>query len=187
MRIGKRTIYAYLLYSADAPINLLGRDVLSQLQAKIKCTPDQIHFDVADEQPYKISVPMMPLTVPTESSDNTPQHRGPSVLTTPDSFLYHEWETWRPLLINHYDTAEKPTLPLHCTTMYDESQTHEDFEQGWDETVDNKTTVIQYEDIIVGPQGAAAVVKLQDDVKEWFQVPNSTPHVTLLIADKYES
>lgn len=91
------------------------------------------------------------------------------------------------MVINHYDTAKEPTLPLHCTMMFDENHTHEDFAQGWDENVANKTTIIQYEDITVGPQGAAAAVKLQDNAKDWFQVPNSTPHVTLLIADKYES
>ncbi|XP_029700614.1 uncharacterized protein [Takifugu rubripes] len=191
LQIGKRTIYTSLLYSADAPINLLGGDVLCQLQAEIKCTPDGIYFDVAEEQPDRVSVPMTSLTTPTDSPRT--MHLGTEArvfwmkLTTSNSFLYHEWETWRPLVMNHYDTSKEPTLPLHCTMMYDENQTHEDYEQSWDEAINNKATVIQYEDIIIGPQGVAAVVKLQDDVKDWFQVPNSTPHVTLLIADKYES
>lgn len=39
LQIGKRTNYVSLLYSADTPVNLLGRDVLCQLQAKI-CSHD---------------------------------------------------------------------------------------------------------------------------------------------------
>ncbi|XP_056879085.1 uncharacterized protein LOC130519563 [Takifugu flavidus] len=92
----------------------------------------------------------------------------------------------QPLLFN-YDTPKEPTLQLHCTLLYDENHTQEEYEQGWDENINNKITVLQYEDIVVGPQGAAAMVKLQNDVTNWFQISDSTPHVTLLIADGYES
>ncbi|XP_035984577.1 actin cytoskeleton-regulatory complex protein PAN1-like [Fundulus heteroclitus] len=109
-------------------------------------------------------------------------------LTSPTSFLQLEWETWRPLIMNHYDKSKEPFLPLHCTMFYDKGQKQEDYEESWDEEINNKTTVIQYADIMVGPQGAAAVVKFPEkDIAEWFQVADSAPHVTLLIADKYES
>uniref|UniRef100_A0A674P8V3 ribonuclease H n=1 Tax=Takifugu rubripes TaxID=31033 RepID=A0A674P8V3_TAKRU len=75
LQIGKIIIYASLLYSADAPNNLLGRDVLCQLQAKIKCTPEGIYFDVADEQPNRISVPMMSLTTPQVPPQVWSQHK----------------------------------------------------------------------------------------------------------------
>ena len=39
----------------------------------------------------------------------------------------------------------------------------------------------------MGPQGAAAAVKLTGDVQEWFQDSKSSPHVTLLVADGYQS
>lgn len=94
LQIGKKTVYASLLYSVDTPINLSGRDVLCQLQAKIKCTLDEICFDVADVRPNKISVPMMPLTVPKETSQIIPPNSVAQVfwmrLTTLKSFLYHE-------------------------------------------------------------------------------------------------
>ena len=90
--------------------------------------------------------------------------------------------------MNHYEKPKEPFLPLHCTMFYDKGKTHEDYEKSWDEDINNKTTVIQYADIVIGPQGAAAVVTFPDkDVAEWFQVTNSAPHVTLLIADEYES
>lgn len=39
----------------------------------------------------------------------------------------------------------------------------------------------------MGPQGAAAAAKLTEEVKEWFQDPKSSPHVTLLVAAGHES
>lgn len=191
LEIRTRTVYTSLVYSANAPLNLLGRDALCQLQAEIKCTPSGIYFDIANQQPDTLPLPMMPLTVPAVTPQMT--HHVPEAqvywmkLTTPDSFLYHGWEAWRPLVMYHDKMAKEPTLPYHCTMMYDQDQTCEDFEQSWDEIINNKTTVIQYEDIIVGAQGATATVKLQHDVEEWFQVPGSAPNVTLLIADQYES
>ena len=108
LKIGDKTIYSSLLYSADTPINLLGRDVLCKLNAKIKCTPDGIYFDVTDDQPDKtdnMSVPMMPLAAPTGSPQISATNPEAQVfwmkLTTPDSFLRHEWEAWRPLVMNH--------------------------------------------------------------------------------------
>ena len=90
--------------------------------------------------------------------------------------------------MNHYDKSREHYLPLHFTMYYDKGQTHDDYEKSSDEEINNKTTVIQYVDIVVAPQGAAAVVTFPDkEVAEWFQVTNSAPHVTLLIADKYES
>lgn len=37
------------------------------------------------------------------------------------------------------------------------------------------------------PQGVAAAVRLPEELAGWFQVPNSAPHVTLMIAEGYES
>lgn len=71
--------------------------------------------------------------------------------------------------------------------LYDRDQSQEDYDSCWDELINQTTSTIQYNDYILGPQGAAAMVKLPEEMKPWFQVPNSSPHVTLLIAAGYES
>lgn len=68
LTIGHKTVFAPLLYAADTPINLLGRDVLCLLKAKIKCTPDGIYFDIPkmdDNDPHAPA--MMPIVVPPDT------------------------------------------------------------------------------------------------------------------------
>ncbi|KAL7379644.1 hypothetical protein ABVT39_003248 [Epinephelus coioides] len=50
-----------------------------------------------------------------------------------------------------------------------------------------KTCLIISEDMYSAPQGVAAAVRLPEELAGWFQVPNSAPHVTLMIAEGYES
>lgn len=71
--------------------------------------------------------------------------------------------------------------------MYDAEGDQEDYDECWNELINHSITAIKYQDIILRPQGVAAAVKLTEDVKEWFQDPKSSPHVTLLVAEEYQS
>ena len=53
--------------------------------------------------------------------------------------------------------------------------------------VNRKQVLLTTEDIYIGPPGAAAAATLPQHLAQWFQVKNSTPHVTLLIEQEYES
>uniref|UniRef100_A0A671WVG1 Gag-Pol polyprotein n=1 Tax=Sparus aurata TaxID=8175 RepID=A0A671WVG1_SPAAU len=182
MTIAGRTIYAPLLYSVDTPINLLGRDILCALQARIMCTPDGLHFDLPEENLQTIMAPVMERHMVTKEA-----HVYWMKITSPNSFLQQDWETWKLFVAHYYEAAQEPTLPLHCTMMYDADGEQEDYDACWNELINHTTAVIQYEDIIMGPQGTAAAVRLTEEVKEWFQDPKSSPHVTLLVAAGHES
>lgn len=71
--------------------------------------------------------------------------------------------------------------------MYDAEQSHTDYDACWKELINTKHYSLVSNDIYVGPQGAAAAVTLPSELQEWFQVQDSTPHVTLLTAEGHES
>ncbi|XP_055368609.1 uncharacterized protein LOC129604800 [Betta splendens] len=187
IKVAGKTISAPLLYSADTPINLLGRDILCSLKARIMCTPDGVAFDIPDD---KLNT-MVTLIRPSGDEECETKIREALVywlkLTSPDSHLKQEWEEWKLFVTNYYEKAQKPTLSRHCTMLYDNNQSQEEYGKCWDELINNTTTAIQYDYIIIGPQGAAAIVKLPERLQGWFQVSGSAPHITLLIAEGHES
>ncbi|KAL7381740.1 hypothetical protein ABVT39_010487 [Epinephelus coioides] len=68
-------------------------------------------------------------------------------LTPEDSHLKQKWTEWERWIRMHYDTAHTPTLPLHCTLMYDRDQTHVDYQECWDAGINKKPYLITSEDI----------------------------------------
>ncbi|KAK3506562.1 hypothetical protein QTP70_009479 [Hemibagrus guttatus] len=77
--------------------------------------------------------------------------------------------------------------PWHCTMMYDEEAQNEEYEAMWDEHVARTQYSLKTIDLIVGPQGAAAVVQLPKQLEQWYQIPEAAPHVSLLIGQGFES
>lgn len=71
--------------------------------------------------------------------------------------------------------------------MYDETQQHTDYKECWTELITGKILSVICQDLYVGPQGPAAAVTLPPELRPWFQVTSSVPHVTLLIANGHES
>lgn len=69
MKIAGKTVYAPLLYSVDTSINLLGRDILCTLQARIMCTPDGLHFDLPEENLQMLMAPVMAQQMLTKEAD----------------------------------------------------------------------------------------------------------------------
>ena len=180
MLIAGKTVLAPLLYSANTPINLLGRDILCPLKAKNMCTQDGLYLDFPDNS----HVGMMPAVAQPDSTERLQPMVHWLKLIPDESHLKQAWEPWIRMKIG---AAETPTLPLRCTMMFDADQSHVDYAHCWDELINSKPFLLESEDIYLGPQGAAAAVKLPDDLRDWVQVSNSTPHVTLLIAQGHES
>ncbi|KAL7405155.1 hypothetical protein ABVT39_024601, partial [Epinephelus coioides] len=182
MLIAGKVICAPLLYSAHTPVNLLGRDILCPLKAKIMCTQDGLYLDFPDEPPQS-----MMSQLPQGTADKQQALAYWLQLTPEDSHLKQkltEWERW---IRMHYDNANTPTLPLHCTLMYDRDQTHVVYQECWDAGINKKPYLITSEDIFLGPEGVAAAVRLPEELSGWFRVPKSMPHITLLVAKDYES
>lgn len=70
-----------------------------------------------------------------------------------------------------------PTLPFHCTMKYAANQSDMDYKECWNEIMNRQQFHLMVEDIYVGPQWAAAAVKLPDYIVGWFQVRDSQPHM----------
>ncbi|KAL7391579.1 hypothetical protein ABVT39_011327 [Epinephelus coioides] len=71
--------------------------------------------------------------------------------------------------------------------MYDKDLTHVDYQECWDAVINKKPCLITSEDMFLGPEGVAVAIRLPEELSGWFQVPNSTLYVTLLVAEGYES
>jgi hypothetical protein len=77
----------------------------------------------------------------------------------------------------------EPSLPkteFHCTMKYDESK-DPDFEKRWLKDTKGLKIPMMSQYIVIGPKGAALQIDREKFIDEWFEVPNSVPHVTLYV------
>ncbi len=78
----------------------------------------------------------------------------------------------------------EPSLPkteFHCTMKYDENKDSE-LEKRWLRNTKGLKITMMSQYIVVGPEGAALQVDREKFIDEWFEVPNSVPHVTLYVS-----
>lgn len=177
MFITGKSITAFLLYKyINTPINLLGRDILCPIKANIICTQEGLKVDFPCDHTYRL-VPVRVM----EKIDTLTQPAVYWIQWLPKSELNQKWETWRNWTLKQMGAVHKPLSLLHCTLMYDETQEHADYEKCWEEMINKKPVYMFSLNIYVGPQGAAAAVYLLPKLQQWFQVPDSAPHVTLIL------
>ncbi len=70
---------------------------------------------------------------------------------------------------------------FHCTMKYDENKDSE-LEKRWLENTKGLKIPMMSQYIIVGPEGAALQVDRERFIDEWFEIPNSVPHISLYIS-----
>ncbi len=64
---------------------------------------------------------------------------------------------------------------------YDENKDSE-LEKRWLENTKGLKITMMSQYIVVGPEGAALQVDREKFIDEWFEVPNSVPHVSLYVS-----
>ena len=69
---------------------------------------------------------------------------------------------------------------------YDVSKSGE-FEEPWDKQTEHKQIHLTTQHIIIGKQGAAMNVEPNAFISEWYNVPESAPHVTLLVNENFKA
>nr|XP_054587273.1 uncharacterized protein LOC129152946 [Nothobranchius furzeri] len=160
-----------ILISDQTPVNLLGRDALCKLKTKIWCTPEGIYVDSSG-----INFQM------------TAQTKHAKVywlgdINKPVSEMFQQWEKFIEAQIPE---ATVPFSDYHCTMTYDPSCSRI-FEEKWDkETKDLHVRLVsQY--IVIGQQGAAVNVEENPFIEKWHTVPESAPHITLMVNKGFES
>lgn len=153
-----------ILVSEQTPIGLLGRDALCQMNCTIKCTADGCVIEVPkpQRQLYMTEAPVI-YWLGNLSSD-----------------LMEPARVWEKFLMANLPAARRPDYPPHCTLQFlknDACLTSEDW-------LTNQPDLLQLNSgcIVVGPEGAAMEIALNDFLTREYQDKDSVPHVTLLLA-----
>ena len=150
MQIEGKTIVAPLLYSAHTPINLLGRDILCILKANIACTQSGLRMEFHEDPTTNQIMPVMvekelqnvlsPLmNAATEGSlSQMPPLAYWLQLAPQESSLIQSWKKWEPWAQALVGKPKPKLMPLHCTLLYDEHQSHTDYADCWIELFNKK-------------------------------------------------
>ncbi|XP_056592765.1 uncharacterized protein LOC130411831 [Triplophysa dalaica] len=170
LRTKDKEVTLPILVSEQTPVNLLGRDALCKLKLQISCSPEGIYISSK-------GVRQMVVTAPQANAywiGDLEEEVGKTV------------QKWEKFVKQQLRDPKLPELEFHCTMIYDPLR-RVDIEKKWlQETKDKKVPLIS-QHIIVGPQGAALQVDRNDFIKEWFQIPNSVPHITLYLEQGSEN
>lgn len=87
---------------------------------------------------------------------------------------------WTPWLKHMRPDCREADTPLHCTIKYDKGGEDQEFAQMWEEMGQGQMMDIKTMDIVSGPQGVAAMIKLPDRIMNWYQEENAAPHGVLV-------
>lgn len=161
-----------ILVSEHTPIGLLGRDALCKLNCTIKCTPDGCHVEVPNDYYHQLSMATnessMVYWIGNLSED-----------------LMEPARMWEKFIFANMPGAKLPEYPPHCTLQYFKDAIKSDPVEWLKHQPEH--VQISSSCIILGPQGAAMKINRNDYLKEEHKVEGSVPHVTLMIAEDFES
>ncbi|XP_046899564.1 uncharacterized protein LOC124483259 isoform X1 [Hypomesus transpacificus] len=164
IKIDKKTLLLPLVVSEKTPLNLLGRDVLCQLNCILSCTTQH---GVMIDRP----VPQMMQQL---SNEATVFWLG-GIRTALESMT----SGWTQELESLIPYAHPPTLDYHCTLQYFPTVDCERNDKWLKQQP--RTVPIIMRDIFIGPEGAAVAVEETPYEASQHTIKDSLPHVTLLI------
>ncbi len=160
-----------VLVSEHTPVNLLGRDAICKLKMQVWCTPDGIYVD--DRAIRQMNVSTLQQT------------------QEPCANIYWLGELkedvektiskWGRYIREQLCEPSLPKTEFHCTMKYDENKDPE-LENRWLENTKGLKIPMISQYIVVGLEGAALQVDREKFIDEWFEVPNSVPHITLYVS-----
>lgn len=168
MKIKDNEIKIPILISDQTPINLLGRDALCKLNLKIWCSPDGIYIDNEKAK-------WMMMTKCQKSEMNI--YWIGEIKEQVEKVI----SAWGKYIEEKLMNSKRPKEEPHCTVIYD-NEKDEDLERLWLEKTKNQKILLKSPYIIIGPQGAIIKIEENDFLRDWFRVPDSTPHVTLYVS-----
>ncbi|XP_013876448.1 uncharacterized protein LOC106526396 [Austrofundulus limnaeus] len=189
-KLGKQTVMHPYVISQQAPVNLLGRDLLMRLGASILCCADGLTVALPDGTNWTCMAgdttngQWLLCPVEPEYADiywgllepETPA--GGGILSA-----YLRWKPWVSLLAPY--TA--PPDPPHVTLFYDRQG--DDCYQDWfQENLEGNKWQISSENIYVGPEGVASTVKLTDAQLQGYKMgQEAVPHVSLALHPEHQA
>lgn len=103
------------------------------------------------------------------------------------SEIWNRYEEWHPWLHHLRPECREAEIPLHCTIRYDNGGHDQEYAQLWEEMEQGQEMTIKTMDIVSGPQGVAAMIKLPERMMNWYQEEETATQVTLMVAKDFES
>ncbi|XP_078529919.1 uncharacterized protein LOC144810565 [Lissotriton helveticus] len=190
------TMTHQFLLSPDAPINLLGRDLLCKLHATLYFSQNGIYLQVPEN---RLELANRALTACKLSED--------SVLCAPPVFsLSPTRYQWTPLhgdfyenmfqelfkyspdieseLVTHLVQLTLVPEPMHCTAAFFTGAVPEWYTYRADKHLHWTMELFEHT-LYVGKEGCAVSIKLGPQEMRLFQVPDSEPHVSIAVAPGY--
>ncbi|MGL5038320.1 MAG: retroviral-like aspartic protease family protein, partial [Aeromonas sp.] len=189
MVANQRLIHTFL-YSSNAPIPLLGRDLLIKLRASIMCSPkgvtvtfpDGTSIDCSQKQSIASQHVLLGGSLMEMADiywvelDDTPAYNGVVSLYTRNLPWIKDLAVFLP-----------PIDPLHCTLYYDRNGSDLLYQESFQE-MEGHMWRLQGEGIFVGKQGVAALIELTEKQLLWYRMTKTAaPHISLALSPGHEA
>ncbi|KAI7811686.1 polyprotein [Triplophysa rosa] len=190
VKVANQTLSHSFLYSCNAPIPLLGRDLLIKLGASILCSAEGVIVKFPDGSETNCSLSghttdsQWMLTSCGELEDADIYWVELDLSVAPNSVVsrYNEHRQW----ITNIDIFLPPIDPLHCTLFYDRNDTTQ-YQDLFQEIEDSKW-VLRGSGLMVGKEGVVAPVLLTEEQMKWYEMSDTTaPHISLALHPNHEA
>ncbi|MGL5703400.1 MAG: retroviral-like aspartic protease family protein, partial [Cetobacterium sp.] len=190
VQIANQVLTHTFLYSSNAPVPLLGRDLLIKLGASILCSADGVIVTFPNGTKTNCSLSghaegnQWMLTSCGEEVnadiywvelDDSVHHKGVMA-------KYNEHRSW----ITQIDIFLPPVDPLHCTLFYDRDDdiTYQELFQ----EIEGGKWVLSGTGLMIGEEGVVAPIKLTDTQREWYRMSDTAaPHISLALHPGHEA
>ncbi len=178
------------LYSSNAPVPLLGRDLLIKLGASILCSPQGVIVTFPDGTQVDCSQ-----TAPTGCRQSV-LLGGPlkeaadiywvelDISPSPMSVvtLYNNHRPW----IMDIDVYLPPIDPLHCTLFYDRNDTV--MYQDMFNSIEGDRWRLTGDGIFIGKEGVVAPIVLTSEQLKWYEMTDTAaPHISMALHPGHEA
>lgn len=191
-KIGRQTLSHQYVYSPTVPVNLLGRDLLTELGATILCGPDGLTVTLPDGTVlhcrdhygagnYVVLQDTAPYLMKNMSEQLVNMYWGLLNPETPDhGGVLSAFMLWKPW-ITSLEPYIPPPDPPHVTLFYDRNDDVM-YQEQFRDNVEGATWSLEGGYLYVAPEGVAAAIHLTVDQLHWYKMyEDANPHVSLAL------
>ncbi|XP_061120925.1 uncharacterized protein LOC133143150 [Syngnathus typhle] len=189
-RTGCRLWHKYI-HSTDTPINLMGRDLLSAVQARILCGPEGVIIQFPDGISIQCSQQLqqhgqwLMAPLPAEAETATIYWARLEPETPAGGGVFSTYLLWKPWICS-LAPYHPPVDPLHCTLYYDRKS--DDVYRDLFEEIEGHMWDLTSSCILIGKEGVAAATELTPEQMQWFKMTEKgVPHISLALAPGHEA